>query len=58
MVANPPQLWTWLCTHWCPLPQPLSWVLWARHHPRAVERGRRGPRRPCGPAQNGGGGRG
>ena len=27
-MRNPPQLWTWMCTHWCPLPSRLSWVLW------------------------------
>ena len=28
MVANPPQLWVWLCTHWCPLPQSMAWLWW------------------------------
>jgi hypothetical protein len=25
---GPPRLWTWLCTHWCPIPASLAWCWW------------------------------
>lgn len=28
MVANPPQLWLWMTTHWCRLPQSMAWLWW------------------------------
>jgi hypothetical protein len=27
-MLGPPQTWTYLTTHWCPLPPALAWVWW------------------------------
>jgi hypothetical protein len=28
MLGAPPKLWTWMCTHWCPVPASAAWLLW------------------------------
>jgi hypothetical protein len=28
MLGGPPQLWTWMTTHWCPVPASVSWIWW------------------------------
>jgi hypothetical protein len=33
VLGTPPQLWGWMCTHWCPLPASAAWLWW-----RAVTR--------------------
>jgi hypothetical protein len=45
MVANPPELWSWMCTHWCPIPASLAWTWWrgvmqARYPPADAWRAR------------------
>jgi hypothetical protein len=28
VLGAPPQLWSWMTTHWCPLPAAVAWVWW------------------------------